>query len=210
MSIYKLIEENYDNVDINFHNSYDATKQFSKEIEMFIKKVSKKGHILNVGSSLAECEHFLRHGFEVSNIDISQNILKSISQNNKEVKLIKGNVKDLSEKGLDGIWACCSLFHILPTDIDQTIVRLHDALNPGGVFCALIFTTDEDEPMEMTVKDKNSMLDGRPTTYYRATYPEALFLQKLKDAGFSIANSYLTQDQDGDDTLFILATAKIR
>ena len=58
-SKYAIVEEDYDNVNQSFHNSYDTTQEFSDQIQRFVSELPENAYILNIGGTVSECAYFL-------------------------------------------------------------------------------------------------------------------------------------------------------
>lgn len=111
-------------------HSLDVTSN----IEKFVNKLGCKGHILDLGcGSGRDAKNFLERGYQVTAIDGSPKLAalaeKRIGQ--------KVNVTLFQNLYLpptfDGVWACASLLHCPPKDLEQTILNIYNSLLPNGV-----------------------------------------------------------------------------
>ncbi|MDQ5972074.1 MAG: hypothetical protein QG553_233 [Patescibacteria group bacterium] len=197
MTKYDLVREDYDNVDTGFHNSYDSTQEFSSAINSFCSRLSADANILNVGGTTSECNYFLQQHLNVTNIDISQAMLDQISNNVNQVKLVNGNIKDYVSPVFDGVWACRSLIHIPPPDINEVLKNICRLTKPGGVFGAVFFVSSTNQIVEEEQPERHTTKAG--IKFYRALYPPTVIKSKIEQAGFSIlrVDSYLDRDKEG-------------
>ncbi len=204
--IYKMVEEDYNGIDKEFHGSYNTTTEFKEEITSFVERLSKNSKILSVGGVPAECNYFLDKGYQVDNVDISQAMLDEISDKSPETKVIKQNIKTyLPGPSYDGVWACRSLIHIPPSDIQATLNNVHSALKQGGVFGAVFFKSSTGEIEEQELPETNSAVKG--LKYYRVLYSRDKLVELFKQASFKNISVRESADQDGDLTIFIIADA---
>lgn len=204
--IYKTVEDDYNGINRAFHASYDTTTEFKGEITSFVKSLSKNSKILSVGGVPVECNYFLDKGFQVDNVDISQAMLDEISEKSPQTKIIKQNIKTfLSGKSYDGVWACRSLIHIPPPDIEITLKNLQSILNPNGVVGAVFFKSSNKKIEEQELPEMNSAIKG--LRYYRVLYSRDKLIELFKNSGFKKISVSESADQDGDPTIFLLADA---
>ncbi len=200
---YLLVEEDYDNVNTQFHNQYDTTKEFKLQIDSFLRHLPTQGSILNIGGTLAECMYFLENGFSVTNIDISKTMLDHITRHDQRVKVIKANIRDFSGQKFDGIWACRSLIHIPPTDLGKVLANISNLIDPNGLAGMTLFTTAEGNFTEQQVPEPNSNKEG--ITYYRTLYSKEYLATAIKGAGLKIIKSEDCFDMDSEEAVYIEA-----
>lgn len=197
---YQIVEEDYNNVDLTFHNSYDTTKEYSKQIESFTKAFSQKQTILNIGGTVAECSYFADKGLQVTDIDISQAMLDHISESDDRIELVHGSIKDYGGKKFDCIWACRSLVHIPPEDFSLTLRNIRKLLAEGGVFGCVMFTTQGINPKEEYLPEPNTT--QKNITYYRTLYSIDGLKSSFKELGFSISKQQTCVDKDGEPSIY--------
>lgn len=201
---YKMVTEDYDNVDPSFHNSYDTTQEYASQFASFMSRVSDNQTILNIGGTVAECSHFADSGYKVTNLDLSQAILDHISKLDKRVELIRGNVKDYKGGTFDGIWACRSLIHIPPEDLGKTLKNIHTLLAPNGVFGCIMFTTNEEAPKEEYLPEPHA--EKSSITYYRTLYSPTFLAKAFESAGFNVVKQEDCADKDGELSVYFELT----
>jgi cyclopropane fatty-acyl-phospholipid synthase-like methyltransferase len=200
---YYLVEEDYDNVEESFHNEYDSIREFSNQVASFIKDLKPGDILLNIGGTFAECRYFIEQGLNVTNLDISQAMNEYVRLHEPRVKVVKANIKDYSESGYQAVWACRSLIHIQPQDIDEVLARIHTNLNSGGILGSIFFISSSNE---VVIDEKPEPHTNKPdTTYYCVLYPPDVIKNKIIKAGFTIQNTELCTDQDGDEAIYIEA-----
>jgi SAM-dependent methyltransferase len=203
-SKYRVVEEDYDNLDVSFHDAYDTTTEFKKEIEGYCSRLPQKAQVLNIGGTAVECEYFISKGFDVTNIDLSQKMVDHIAELSKQTQSIKANIKTFNSDSLyDGVWACRSLIHIPPSDLVTVLRNVHKLLTNDGFFGAVFFSTELDHVVEEEIPEKHSVKNG--TNYYRALYPKEILLDQYRKAGLTPMYVVAIEDIDGDKGWFVLA-----
>ncbi len=138
---YKLVQKDYNSVSLDFHNSYDSTKEFAKQIDEFLDKQKKGARLLNIGGTLAECQYFADLGMQVTNIDISRAMIRHIKRNDSRIDLRRSNISNFRDKQYDLIWACRSLIHIPPEDLKDVLTNILPLLNKDGTMGVFFFTS---------------------------------------------------------------------
>ena len=103
--------------------------------ESFLALVRPGGKILDAGcGSGRDSLYFQQHGYEVTAIDASTEMVKHTSTLiGRPVLLMRFHEVDFREE-FDGVWASASLLHVPKAEIDGVIERLSRALVPGGIF----------------------------------------------------------------------------
>ncbi len=206
MTKYDLVRDDYDNVDAGFHNSYDSTQEFSAAVASFCSRLSAGSAILNVGGTASECNYFLQQHLNVTNIDISQAMLDQIAKSKSQVKLVNSNIKDYVSPAFDGIWACRSLIHIPPQDINDALDNIRKLTKPSGVFGAIFFVSSTSQIIEEEQSEQHTTKVG--IKYYRVLYPPAVIRSKIEQAGFSIVKLEEHLDQDEEPVIYIEAVPR--
>jgi len=201
--MYAAVEDSYDNMSQAYFDDTDEASIFPNQICDFADSLQPKSSILNIGGTLGECRYFVERGFEVTDVDISKSMLDHITTVLPKVKTMHGNVADIELPNVDAIWACRSLIHVVPADIDMVLRRLHASLNPGAMFGAIIFIIDKSELGEERIPEWQTNKPG--TTYYRVLYPAQTFVSKVKAAGFKLITNAPCVDNDGDPAYYIRA-----
>ena len=103
----------------------------------FLKYVKPGGIILDAGcGSGRDALSFLQEGYGVEAFDASEELCRIAGELlGFPVKCLR--FEELSGTALyDGIWACASLLHVQPEDLEDVIRRLKELLKPDGVLYA--------------------------------------------------------------------------
>src|ERR687885_194185 len=104
----------------------------------FLALLPAGAHILDAGcGSGRDSLYFKQHGYQVTALDASAELVKLSSQLLQQPVLhLTFQEVDFDER-FDGIWACASLLHVPRIEIDDVLRRLTKALKPG----AILFTS---------------------------------------------------------------------
>lgn len=201
---YKIVENDYDNTDSSFQVDCDSVRDFEQQIKSFLFNLKTDSNILNVGGSYKECKYFLNNSFKVFDLDISQHILDGIAKNH-QIECQKGNILNFKyNKKFDGIWACRSLIHITPLDIETTLQNIHLLLKKNGVFSSVFLTSDKDSIKEEFIPETSTKKEN--IIIYRVIYYHKDIINKIQKAGFKIAKQeIIPRNKEGETSLYIEA-----
>ena len=110
------------------------TLNVSANIGKFTSRLYSQANILDLGcGSGRDTKIFLDKGFNVTPLDASAKLAKIAEKNTGlrvKVTLFQ-NLNFIEE--FDGVWACASLLHCPPMDLDKTIHNIYKSLLPNGV-----------------------------------------------------------------------------
>ena len=116
----------------------ESTKDcdMSKQYELFLKYMPKKGFILDVGfGSGRDMKYFNKKGYFVFGIDITEAFVANIKKQGYQARV--QSVEDFNTKNeYNGIWACASLLHVKKENLDKAMTNLKNALKPKGILYA--------------------------------------------------------------------------
>jgi SAM-dependent methyltransferase len=103
----------------------------------FLERVPEGGRILDAGcGSGRDALAFSQLGYEVEAFDASAEIVQiAREQTGLDIKVDTFESFRFDEP-FDGIWACASLLHLSETELVPCLIRMRDALAPGGVMYA--------------------------------------------------------------------------
>lgn len=107
----------------------------SKIIDRFLEYVKPGGTILDAGCGPGrDVQHFLSLGYEVYAMDASEamvNHCREIIGN----KCVLSTFQDYTTQiKFDAIWACASLLHLQPQELEEVLEKFISFLKPHGVF----------------------------------------------------------------------------
>lgn len=196
---YSLVEQDYDAVDTFFHNSYNTIKEYKEQVESFLVRSSGNRLLLNIGGTLAECSHFADRSWNVTNIDLSQAMLDYIKVRDDRIDLEKTSIVGYEHMPFDAIWACRSLVHIPPEDINESLRNIKRLLNPGGTLGAIFFTTIDDYKEEFLDEPHT---DKQGIVYYRVLYSTDYLRAAFEKQGFNVLKEDLCSDQDNEQSVY--------
>jgi mutator protein MutT len=111
-------------------NSLEVTSN----LEKFISQLDTKAHILDLGcGSGRDTKTFLEKGYQVTAVDGSAK-LAAIAEKRIGQKVNVTLFQNLNfPPTFDGVWACASLLHCPPQDLETTILNIYNSLLPDGL-----------------------------------------------------------------------------
>ena len=173
---YKSYIENTLNIDMN--NQY----------ELFLKYMSKKGKILDIGfGSGRDIVFFTKKGYEVKGIDITSSFVNNMKNKGYDVELL--DVNNMSfENEFDGIWACASLLHIKRDSLKEVLMLCYKALKKEGyMYCSF----------------KYGDYDGYIEERYYNNVNEDIFNGLIENTGLRVVETSITVDLLNRDNKWI-------
>src|SRR3989344_8102600 len=111
------------------------------EREKFISFLPNHARILDVGCGPGrDCEYFIKQGFEVVGVDLSDKLLDIAKQRVPQASFYKQDLRslDFSPSFFHGIWACASLHHLKRTEAPQVLQIFFQLLKPDGTLFILV------------------------------------------------------------------------
>jgi SAM-dependent methyltransferase len=101
--------------------------------EAFTALLPPGGRVLDAGcGSGRDSLAFLEEGFDVTAFDGSS-ALAELASTLTGLRVLCMPFAELTfASGFDGVWACASLLHLPPAELDDAVERLVDALKAGG------------------------------------------------------------------------------
>lgn len=123
----------YDNYAKDFFESTVGV-EFNTMQQKFLSKLKKEAYILDFGcGSGRDTKYFLSEGHQVDAVDGSKELCKMASEyTGIEVKNMF--FQELSEVNkYDGIWACSSILHLTPGELENVMTKMIAALKDGGI-----------------------------------------------------------------------------
>lgn len=123
----------YDRESRNYANA-TLRLDLSQEYLPFLEKLPQGARILDAGCGAGrDTKAFLDLGFEVDAFDASEELAAISSRlTGQKTAVAEFETWRGRERSYDGIWAFASLLHVRHSNLPDVIVRLIDALKPGG------------------------------------------------------------------------------
>jgi SAM-dependent methyltransferase len=121
-------------------NAFDARtchRDLSAEYREFLALVPPGGRILDAGCGPGrDSAAFAGMGYRVTATDASAAMV-ALATGRLGFAAQQVSFGDLAyDQEFDGVWACASLLHVAKDEMPGVLVRLHRALEPGGVLYA--------------------------------------------------------------------------
>lgn len=126
---------------IDYYNKYaniyfESTVELDmgETLERFVSMLPEAGEILDLGcGSGRDSLEFIERGFDVTAVDGSSELCSLASIHiGQDVLHMQFDKLDFQEV-FDGIWACASLLHTSPEELEVVLGKVIDGLKPGGI-----------------------------------------------------------------------------
>jgi SAM-dependent methyltransferase len=103
-------------------------------LDKFITYLPEGGEILDLGcGSGRDSVYFIDRGFDVTAVDGSEEMCELASIHiGQDVLHMQFSELDFQEV-FDGIWACASLLHTTPDELEDILSKVIESLKPSGV-----------------------------------------------------------------------------
>lgn len=103
--------------------------------QRFFEQLPRGGHILDAGcGSGRDSKAFSKHGYRVTAFDACEALVEH-TREYTGLPIALRSFSEVEEKNIyDGIWACASLLHLPENTLKDALLRLWNALKPGGHF----------------------------------------------------------------------------
>ena len=174
----ELVREGYNKIGSSYNEIRNREKN-RLELEYFVNRLPPHGHILDAGCGAGEpvAKYLVEHGFQVTGIDVSPNILEIAKKQVPGGTFLEGDMTRLTfpDQYFDGIVSLYAIWHISRQHHGLVFDNFHRVLKPSGI---LFFNTGVH-----AMDGINNFLGAR--MYWSAPKPEKT-LQLVKSAGFEI------------------------
>lgn len=160
------------------------------EQEKFVSLLPTNATILDAGCGPGrDCEYFMKQGFQVVGVDLSDKLLDIAKQRVPQASFVKQDLRalDFSPSSFDGIWACASLLHLHRVEVPLVLQNFFHLLKPGGV----LFVMVKEGISEADVKESLSSNMVRHFTYFTL----AELTKLLEKAHFSVEEIYTWNEE---------------
>ena len=136
----EIVRKGYDQIAPHF-SVFRSQFSNEQELEFLCSLLPEEAKILDVGcgNGIPVARYFVRKGYDVTGVDISENMLKLARENVPQAKFYQYDMNDLDfpDSSFNGITALYSIFHV-PKEKHLSIFRnFYRMLKPGGIvfFC---------------------------------------------------------------------------
>lgn len=149
--------------------------------DRFLSCIPAGGTILDAGCGPGrDVKAFIEAGYEVYAMDASEAMVshcRTIIGNRVQLSTFQDYTTDIK---FDGIWACASLLHLEPSELQPVIIKFGGYLKPGGVFF-----------MSFKYGSENYIKDGR---YFNCQTSESIAGLLSSCNGLNIKENFITED----------------
>jgi ubiquinone/menaquinone biosynthesis C-methylase UbiE len=174
----ELVRDGYNRIGSSYNEMRNREKN-RLELEYFTKLLPPHGHVLDAGCGAGEpvAKYLVEQGFQVTGIDVSQNILEIAKKQVPDGTFLEGDMTRLtfSDQFFDGIVSLYAIWHISRRKHGLVFDNFYRVLKSNGI---LFFNTGIH-----AMDGFNNFLGTR--MYWSAPKPEKT-LQLVIGAGFEI------------------------
>lgn len=195
----KLVEQGYDRIAKKYHA---MRRQFrhKKELAEFMLLLPKGANILDAGcgAGVPVAKALAKHGFKVTGIDISAQMLALARKNVPAGKFLKKDMArlDFKDNSFDGIVSFYAIIHVPRGKHSKIFLGFHRLLKKNGV----MFVCMGPDEWEATEEYKGTQM-------FWSHYAPKKSLQIIKDSGFEIISGRLLK-RGGETHYWVLARNK--
>ena len=180
-------------------------------IDLFLKKLPKRGKILDVGcgSGLPVSKLLVKKGFDIVCIDISGTMIHLAKKNVQKAKFIKMSMTDIKFRNeFDGIISSFSMLCLNKRLFNKTSYRITKALKHGGYFLIILNETPPQGHNEKAsyIKILGQKLYSRP---YDESYIRNIF-EKLGMKIIKIERKIISSKKYGKEYTLSVLMKKIK
>ena len=169
----------YDLIASRFAKMRDSFYRERKYLDLLIGYLKPGSSVLDLGcgSGFPIATYLIDHGFKLTGVDASAELLKIAKINCPTMECIYSDMRDVElDEQYDAIVEWWALFHVPKEDHAQMIARFASWLKPGGI---LEFTTGDHEYATSSSDMLNQTLD-----FY--SHAPKFYERQLKENGFEI------------------------
>ncbi len=173
------IAENYHRVFTEQDTARESDRKAIERYRKFISRLRLGGHILDAGCGTGRFVHFfVRDGFKVTGIDISDSMIQIAVGNNLDAVFRTMDLRqmDFQPYSFDGIWNVATMLHFDESEARHILNEFSRVLRSDGTL--LIATRTMDKNLKAI---EESMEGGKMTVYY---YSPQKLLEMLTHSGF--------------------------
>jgi len=169
-------------------------EDYAEETELFSKVIKAHAKIevktlLHLGCGGGRNDHTFRKYFDVTGVDISEDMLALAKELNPEVNYHCGDMRSLRlRRSFDSVTAPDSLNYMkTEEELHQTFLTAYEHLNPGGVFLTIAEESRERFKQNRTISSTHSQED------VQITFIENSFDPDPTDTHFEMTFIYLVR-----------------
>lgn len=194
------IKEAYNSGAKNYASYWKVPHDFiEEERSNFVEALDSNARILDLGCGPGfDSEYFYKKGFDVTGIDLSEEMIGIASQKISGAKFEVKDMKqlDYSDSSFDGLWSSFSFLHIAKEDAPAVLDKLNRILCPGGIL-VLALHSPEDSSYQARDITGLSDKDGKQLEAFVQEWKKEEIEELISKAGFSIKYSRAFKREGG-------------
>ncbi len=164
-------------------------------INILVKYLNKGSSVLELGTGPGVDLKILAQYFDVTGSDYSKPFLENLAKIEPKAKILQLDAKTIDTKDrFDCIYSNKVLHHLSTDDLKQSLIRQTCVLNKEGIVA-------------------HSFWKGEGEQYYgntRFVYYNKEDLERIFSPYYNILYMEYSKDIEGDDSIFVIAKAKIQ
>lgn len=132
----QLNRQAYNLAAAEYQEQYFATPALTEQFDAWLQALPPGGQVLDAGCGHGDpvIPRLLAHGFQVSGIDISPEMLRRARERFPAIPFSNLAITQLDQQAeFDGVCSLSSMLYLDPVDFFHAIYRLYRALKPGGL-----------------------------------------------------------------------------
>lgn len=129
----QIVIDTYNKIANEYNKEYGNDYSDTPYIDMFLNSLNGKD-VLDIGSGLGNLTNYIyEKGFNVTAIDLSDEMIKLAKKNYSNIEFIKMDMKNINlNKQFDGISLLYSLFHLTKEEVKEVLPKYHKILKNNG------------------------------------------------------------------------------
>lgn len=192
MGYKEIVKKGYNSLKEEYQNKYAKNKNTIRALNMFFQFCKTPGKIidLGIGTGIPVAKYLNEKGFQVTGVDISEEMLKLAEKNVPSLKTVCEDFSKLSAKDeeFDAGIALFSLLHITKKDMGGVLIEINRVLKKQGYF---LFCVNKGN------FEGYSKLLGQKMFF--ACFEEKEIDEYLKNSGFEIVFKYFDKFPIGEE-----------
>jgi len=134
--LWQLNQRSYNKLSEKYQENYFEDPLLTEIFDDWLAKLPAGGHVLDAGCGHGDpvIRRLLEKGFQVTGSDFSPDMLRRASRQFPQANFLQKTTTTLADRAVyDGVCSFNSTLYLDPVDLLNSILRIHDALKPGGL-----------------------------------------------------------------------------
>lgn len=184
MDIINLNKKAWNNIGEKVASPYIRHKGYLKIFNLFCEKLPKNASVLDLGCGpgLPIAKELIKRGFNVTGVDISENMIKLAKGNVPEAKYVCMSMTEIDfNEEFDGIISSYAMLLLDPGNFKKTAYNISKALKSKGFFLLSL-----NEPMPEGHNEEENFIEIMGQKMYSRPYTEEEVSRIFSEFGMKI------------------------